>query len=350
MKRLALVAGLLLVRAAVAGLPGVRYRFSEISLNRRGRADVLEADSGGSGGPRLWNRRFRWNSGDTATKAWIPAGITDLPDGRLLVSWRHRPDGPKGYRLSVVDRTDPGDIRYRHVLLVRPIDGPRRFAPLRTPATNRAGGLARVGDRLYLGSYERGLEVFDLDDLFGAVPDPTKSRCGRIDGLPHALNYGYYLVQERHVPPEDLDGRWASWLARDEQGRLVSASGSNYPPIAAKPVPARDLAPAAMTTYDPGPPLARAGGRTLPRWGAFGYQKWGVASRGPRAWVVARRSEGWRLLERGEGGEGPPLRAWPAASRDLYLTPDGAELWSVTSPPGDRMVFSVRVGSHATAR
>jgi hypothetical protein len=151
---------------------------------------------------------FGWQSGDQSVPYWIPQGITGSGDGVegpiagrrvLLVSWYYNRDedpgspAEKGVRIALVDATDPDDIRYRFLLLVEPtMDGDR---PTFGPITIHAGGLAWVGDYLYVVDTSRGLRAFDLSrilrvqtgvDTIGHDPD---------SGNYYAHNYAYAIPQ-----------------------------------------------------------------------------------------------------------------------------------------------------------
>lgn len=121
---------------------------------------------------------FRWDDEDNTKAWWIPQGLTGSADasaggtvgGRklLLVSWYHdeaqdpNDTATKGVRVSVVDIDDPAKPRYRHILLVEPIDGdPVSFKPIPV----HAGGLAWFGDSLYVVDTGKGFRVFDMRAL-----------------------------------------------------------------------------------------------------------------------------------------------------------------------------------------
>lgn len=121
------------------------------------------------GGVKNVVQAFRWDDEDNDKETWIPQGISGSPDaviegtfdGRklVLVTWYH---DTKGVRISVADVTDPAKVRYRHILLVEPIDGdPVNFKPILI----HAGGMAWVGDLLYVVHTGKGFRVFDTRNL-----------------------------------------------------------------------------------------------------------------------------------------------------------------------------------------
>jgi hypothetical protein len=118
---------------------------------------------------------FRWNDEDDDGTTWVPQGLTGTADasadgkvgGRklVLVSWYH---DTKGVRVSVVDIADPKNPVYRHILLVEPIAGdPVNFKPILI----HAGGMAWVGDYLYVVHTGAGFRVFDTRKLMQVNTD-----------------------------------------------------------------------------------------------------------------------------------------------------------------------------------
>ena len=108
---------------------------------------------------------FTWDAADRDDRGWWPQGVaTTRGADVLLVAW-YAKGGPlglaRGSRVSVVDRRDPSRPRYGHVALVVPRPLGRGAAPVRV----HAGGLAVVGDLLYVADTLLGVRVFRLDDL-----------------------------------------------------------------------------------------------------------------------------------------------------------------------------------------
>jgi len=152
---------------------------------------------------------FGWQSGDQSVAYWIPQGITGSGDGVeggrvdgrrvLLASWYY--DGEKdpgsaaqkGVRIAVVDATEPSDVRYRFVLLVEPVmDGER---PTFGPVPIHAGGVAWVGDLLYVVDTTRGLRAFDLTRMLRVEADLDAIGYDPGSGNYHAHGYAYVLPQ-----------------------------------------------------------------------------------------------------------------------------------------------------------
>jgi len=157
---------------------------------------------------------FTWEAADNRTRTWWPQGITSTADaGRadhnlLVTSWYAREDDGlrRGARLSVVDLTS---LRYRHVLLVRPVltDGELDLEPVRV----HAGGIVWAGPYLHVAGTARGLvscRVGDAvripDDLWD--PDPRRlgrTPAGRLASFGHRhvlpVRFGYTAHHEEGV-------------------------------------------------------------------------------------------------------------------------------------------------------
>ena len=144
-----------------------------------GSAPELKGVKGVAGG-------FRWNAGDNAVDYWWPQGITGSADAvpggvvdghrELLVSWYSK--NGKGTRVSFVNADELSGAKYRHVLLVEPDDS-GGFGLVQS----HAGGIAWVGDYLYVAETNGGLRVFDMRHLL-KVPNPDD-----------ALGYAFILPQ-----------------------------------------------------------------------------------------------------------------------------------------------------------
>ena len=103
---------------------------------------------------RTPHRAWTWDRADRGDRRWWPQGIAAAPGGRYVATTWYSPRG--GVRLSFVDIRRR---RYRHVELVRPVDG--GHDPLRV----HAGGLAWEATRLHVAATATGLWVCDTDDV-----------------------------------------------------------------------------------------------------------------------------------------------------------------------------------------
>lgn len=131
-----------------------------------------------------FQRGFSWDADDEGKEWWIPQGLTGSADASaagtvagkkvVAVSWYYDATkhpgstGEKGIRLSFADVTST-KVTYRHALLVLPkmAAGRADFDPIDI----HAGGIAWVGDRLWVADTGRGLRVFDLSRMFQVATD-----------------------------------------------------------------------------------------------------------------------------------------------------------------------------------
>jgi hypothetical protein len=186
-----------MIAALDADLPNVSLADVANDGNRTARACTADVD----------HRRasFCWNSGDAATSAWYPQGVTTSSDALgagtydgkriLMASWYDHDGGTnKGVRITVVDLTNGTSTpEYRHVLLVEPTGSDT--SPSFRAVEEHAGGIMWYGNLLYVADTTGGFRVFDLDHLL-RVSTGDESRIGRqADGTFHAFNYKYVLPQ-----------------------------------------------------------------------------------------------------------------------------------------------------------
>lgn len=176
---------------------------------------------GGPAGVPAGSLVYCFNRADTATKAWVPQGVTTASDasaaerspggGRpILVSWHN---GGK-VRVTFVN---PDRRTYRHVLLVEPAmrGGRATFSDVGI----HAGGIAWYGDTLYVADTRHGLRMFDMRRIY----DLSKSGAGSTGhagwiGLHNGKYYGHGF---RYVLPQT--GSWR--FARGKVGRTCRGSG-----------------------------------------------------------------------------------------------------------------------------
>lgn len=171
------------------------------------------------GDPPAVELAFRWEDEENDKETWIPQGITGsadasptaLVEGRrvLAVSFYWNDDAApgqphKGVRLALVDVTDPSAPAYRFVLLVEPVDGPN--GPDFKAIPIHAGGLAWVGERLYVADTGKGLRVFDTSRFLRV--DTSQDEIGCASGTCRAGLYKYALPQV---------GSFARWSPCDPQ-------------------------------------------------------------------------------------------------------------------------------------
>lgn len=326
--------------------------------------------------PLLW----QWNPGDATTLKWRPQGITGSREASsperprwLAVSWYGRKEegnAQRGARLSLVDfeRSSPSFLKYRHVLLVQDaanIDDPELFrlppdAPRYeqlegyAPVPIHAGGVAWVGERLYVADTTLGLRVFDLTRLYAAQADPTKSRCGSDGGRLYAFNYGYVLPQVGYYRLEGTAP--TSFVSLGTGGRGPCLWTGQYLKKAGNAGRTPKLFGWSLR-QDGHIDTSRPAEEVVPNdSGGRAYNMQGAYRAGGVTWLsVTGRSlyqgSTARLVSQPANGEGLRWR-WPHGAEDLYLEADTERLWcvtefSATESRGARFVFAVSLPTYA---
>ena len=276
---------------------------------------------------------FRWGVLDGWSQRWWPQGIELLEghgDGRddvLLVSWfaQERRGATQGARITVVDRHDRRRPRYHHVLLVEPFrDG--SVVRMR-PVGIHAGGLALVGDRLYVAATYGGLRRFELGDIL------------RVRGR-GPFGYRHVLPQSGH---ERLRGGEDSGegdqrmrfsfvsLERDSSGGsehlVVGEFGPESHGKRLARVPLGDQTDRVEVTDVHEPGIPRMQGATVV----------------DGTWFVSA-SHGTRPGDLWVGSGGTWVRhpaVLPPGPEDLTASHDGKRLWSLSEYPRGRWVFAM---------
>ncbi|WP_298461591.1 hypothetical protein [uncultured Cellulomonas sp.] len=271
---------------------------------------------------------YTWAPADADDPGWMPQGVaTTRGGGVLLVAWysRRRRGRTAGTRVTVVDLRDRDRVRYRHVLLVRPrpwaaVTGAGRVAV-------HAGGLAVVGDLLYVADTVRGVRLFGLDDVL-RMPDGT-------DVLPQTGHL------HQRVLPGTAPLRWSFLGVGRVHGELSLVAGE-YGRRGTRPRLVRHALDEVT-----GLPVAGARGRARPPQ---------VHAQQPhRMQGVAVHDDLWvATSSTGEGSPGDLYVGAPGAFRrhrgvlptgpeDLAWSVPGRVAWSVTEWPGRRWVFPIDV-------
>lgn len=198
-------------------------------LHRGGVASLL-----GSSGQRRFGRGcgkpagvparslvYCFDRADTATRQWVPQGVTSVSDAAAGERWAG------GGRPMLVSWHDSGRIRltfvnpdrrtYRHVLLVYPtMKGGR---PTYSDIGIHAGGIAWYGYKLYVADTRHGLRVFDMRQIY----DLRASKAGSTGHASWVGLHGgtYYGHGHRYVMPQT--GSWH--FARGRTGGKCRGSG-----------------------------------------------------------------------------------------------------------------------------
>lgn len=325
-----------LVDDLTARLP--RVGVAGVELDRTARATPVPGEAAGDG--------LTWDQHDAQDPVWWPQGVAAAGE-RLLVSWyakRRWGVFSLGSRLSVVD---PGAGRYAHVLLVSPR---RRLGRLSMGAVRvHAGGIAVLGEFVYVADTRAGVRVFRLADV-ARVP---RRRLDALLPWPGAGSRtlgrrptgGFTAYGFRHVLPQLLrlraepGLRWSFLSFGQVEGRLSLVVGE-YGRKGTSPRLARyPLDPAT------GLPKLDADGRCLPLEVHTGqpHRMQGVAVDGSTWWVSASSGQG----NAGDLHVGAPGRfrrhrgVLPPGPEDLEWWRPGERLWCVSEWPGARYVFTV---------
>jgi hypothetical protein len=297
---------------------------------------------------------YEWQSGDESVAYWTPQGITgsfDANDAGLvagrkivLVSWYYtQANDPgsqveKGVRVAVADVTDPADVRYRFMLLVSPTM--QGNVPSFAPVTIHAGGLAWVGDRLYVPVTTGGFRVFDL------------SRILKLDGLddllgPHAGHYdahgyAYALPEIARYQADTTCAPRFSFVSLDRTSSPASLLSGEYD---ANSIHGR------LHRW----PLATDGsldrtseGRVVPdeAWFMGESHIQGGLAHAATFWLSSSRPPGsGGELDRTAAGTPTTRLGWSDSPEDLAFDPQAASIWSLSEGLGARYFFDVALSA-----
>jgi hypothetical protein len=297
---------------------------------------------------------FTWDDVDRNDPSWWPQGVAALHSGGvLLVSWyakRGRFLRTPGSRISIVDRRQPGDPRYGHVLLVVP----RRLLGVLLMGRVRvhAGGIAVHGGHLYVADTLFGVRVFRLDDLMQVPrPAPEEPRRPRIGVLRWFAGGDVGRHGGKHVLPQLMAFRvpLRRGARRFRYSFLSIGDVAGRPNLVVGEYRRKAEGPPRLARYplDPrtGLPVAGDQGRCAPVEVYEGQpsRMQGAAVHDSTWFVTASAGEGvdgdlyvgtpdrWHR-HRGVLPSGPEALAW---SRP------GEELWCVSEWPGRRWVFPI---------
>ena len=283
-------------------------------------------------------RGLAWEPRDDHDPSWWPQGVACARGSDvLLVSWyaeRRWLVHTQGSRISVVDRTDPDRPRYRHVLLVVPR---RRLGLRRTrPVPVHAGGIAVLGDLLYVADTFAGVRVFRLSDVLRV---PSRSGTRRTP-----YGYGHVLPQllRLRVPLRPGPALRFSFLSVGQVDGRLSLVVGEYRRAGSSPRLARYL-------LDPltGLPAFDDDGwcRPVELHDRQPPRMQGVAAHGTTWYASASTGEG-RPGDLHVGAPGRFTRhegVLPGAPEDLDWARPGEQLWCATEWPGSRWLFPIDV-------
>ena len=334
---------LAIVAALEAFLP--RVSVSEV-LDNANRAATRLSSSRAAG----FEWGFSWNSGDEDVAYWFPQGVTGtfdaspsgLVDGRqaVVVSWHYEPEDAgttydKGVRLSFADVANPSDVNYRHVLLVAPSGS--ASAPNFAAVPIHAGGIAWVGDWLYVADTGYGLRVFDTTHILEvSTGDDTAIGCS--GSACQAYNYRYVLPQVT---------RWSiPACGCDTSFSFVSLDQSTSPPSLVTGTYSADSIGELVIRWPLDPSTLLPAGTVVASEAYVTQQDrvQGALAYGGAWWLSCSSQSGaYGLLYRTRPGAASTSYTWVDGPEDLALDSARGLRWSATEDVGDRAVVAVRL-------
>jgi len=290
------------------------------NVNRQARPTTTEGSA--------VTRAYAWEERDNWDSRWWPQGITWSTDvgadeGVVVTSAyaKNRVGLTVASRIAVVDLAT---LRYRHVLLVRPLmwRGRAIFRPLRV----HAGGLVWYGPSyLHVAGARRGIFTCRMQDIL-KVP-PSRATLGHHYVLPVRFAYNAaagnmrysFLSLDRSVsPPEIVAGEYGRDTMPTRLARF-QVNGDH------------------LTTEEAG-----ASAPSLFDDRGLAHMQGAVTVRG--TWYVTQ-SRGPSALGQLQVGAPGEFRRYPQAlpigPEDITYWPARDELWSQTEHPGSRCFFAM---------
>jgi hypothetical protein len=328
-----------------------RVTMADVVADANRTADVVAAGQVPGNAPGV-KAAFRWNSGDEAVTYWTPQGITGSFDGTatgkvgdrkvVLVSWYYNKDADagstveKGVRIAVVDVTNPADVKYRFALLVEPTGS--ATAPSYKSVPIHAGGLAWVGDRLYVPQTGTGFRVFDLAHILKV--DSLDDRIGydAASGTFAAHGYQYVIPQVERISSTNACASVFSFVAYDRTSTPPSLVSGEYDAASIRGRlyrwPLTESGALQLTKMD----------RVLPSAAYFMGESHvqGALVRGDRWWLSSSRPAGsaGELVRTKEAASSVRL-GWNDSPEDLAYDPQRDSVWSLSEGLNARYVFDV---------
>lgn len=301
-------------------------------------------------------RAYRWQSGDMSVAYWIPQGITGSFDGMpsgtiggrkvVLVSWYYSQDDDpgstvdKGVRIAIADVTDPDAVTYRFALLVEPYKEAQR-ANFRAVHAH-AGGLAWVGDRLYVPITNNGFRVFDLSRILRL--EGLEDRIGYDAGTRtyHAHGYRYVIPQiETYTSTGSCSPRF-SFVALDQTSNPPSLISGEYNATS----PAGRLY---RWSLDTSGALRRTDrGRVIPAdaWISAETHVQGALAHDETFWLSSSRPAGGAgALYRTQVGAPSTTLGWSDTPEDVAFDPQAQSVWSLSEGLNARYFFEVALSA-----
>jgi hypothetical protein len=296
-------------------------------------------------------RAYAWEAGDEAVAYWIPQGITGSFDANtsglvggakvVLASWYYDRASEmgsvveKGVRIAIANATDPQSFPYRFALLVEPVAAVG-FPTWRSVEIH-AGGLAWVGDHLYVPVTTGGFRVFDLSRILQV--DGLEDRMGRdtTTGTYHAHGYKYVIPQIASYTTNGACDPRFSFVALDRTSTPPSLVSGEYDAASVNGRVYRwPLDGAALQRTDQGrvvPDAAYVMAESHVQ-GAFAHAE--------TFWLSSSRpANAAGELVRTRVGEASTTLGWSDTPEDLAFDPQGNSVWSLSEGTNARYVFEV---------
>tara|TARA_R110002073_G_scaffold336557_1_gene535456 strand:- start:55348 stop:56658 length:1311 start_codon:yes stop_codon:yes gene_type:complete len=317
-------------------------------LNRVGIASSTVA-----GNPPGLQQAFRWQAGDENVEYWIPQGIATsanaVDGGRVdnkhvaMVSWYYKLESDegsqqeKGVRIAIADTTDPDNVRYRFVLLAEPIelDGQASFKAVNV----HAGGLAWVGDYLYVVHTGVGLRIFDLTRMLRVSTGADTIGFDAESTNYYAHNYAYVLPQVETIAHASECAPRYSFLSVDRTTEPMSLLSGEYD---ATSVGAR------LHRWplhaDTGRPALVEGMRLYPDEAFISGQshlQGALSVNGTYYLSSSKPPQGAGVLYKTAPNTPTVNRTWNDSPEDLAYDPQRNSIWSLSEDAGQRFVFRV---------
>lgn len=293
-----------------------------------------------------FQRGFAWDSDDEGKEWWIPQGLSGSFDANaagtvegkkvVAVTWYYdfakQPGstGEKGIRLSLADVTGT-TVKYRHLLLVLPkvAGGRADFDPIDI----HAGGVAWVGDTLWVVDTGSGIRAFDLTRIYQVATD--KDSIGW-DGTTYQGGlYKYVVPQKAFWTDGSKCNPVFSWVGLDRGSATLVTGEYDATAITGRvfqwPI---DLGTGAMpkTNY------AKAA------WSMGQRQVQGGLTHGGAFWLSSSApAAGKGVLYAAREAKKTTSYAWADAPEDLMFDPKTNQLWGASEGLNARWVFAVDV-------
>lgn len=289
-------------------------------LNRQARPTEVEGSA--------VTRAYAWEERDNWDARWWPQGISwstdyNAPEGVLVTTAyaKNRLGLTLGSRIAVVDLAT---LKYRHVLLVRPMFWQGR--PIFRPLRSHAGGMVWYGPSyLHVAGARRGILTFQMEDVI-KVP-PSRATLGH-----------HYILPVRFL--------YQAWSG-DMRYSFLSLDRSATPPELVAGEYGKDSMPTRLVRYElDGKHLAvhTEGASTPALFDDRGVAHMQGAVTVNGTWYVTQ-SRGPHNLGQLQVGEPGAFRvhkgALPIGPEDICYWPSRDELWSATEHVGSRCFFAI---------